>query len=91
MIIIFLLPESSPYLQFDKDDNYIYVTFDQKKMPFLHEDVRMLPIKNITLEGLSHWFLQRLVEEVNAEDKVHELTIKVYNGPSQSASAVWQR
>ena len=86
----FLLPEGSPYIKFEQDDNYIYAIFNHKKMPFLHEDVRILPIRNITLEGLSHWFLQRLVCEEKPSDQVHEIVIKVTNGPSHSALASWK-
>jgi len=88
----FLLPKNCPYLTFDEDTDYYYVTFNGEKIPFLKDDVLMLPIENTTLEDLSQWF----VNEISADKKfiddyaISAITIKVFNGPEQSASANWE-
>lgn len=88
----FLLPKHCPYLTIDEEGSYYYVTFNQEKIPFLKSDVVLLPIENTTLEDLSQWF----VEKISGDKKfIHEhaiaaITIKVFNGPEQSASASWE-
>lgn len=84
----FLLPEFSPYLQIESDAEYYYAYFDNKKMPFLKEDVVILPLSNITIETLSAWFLKELIQDKN-EIKQHailDIQIDVYNGLEQSGS-----
>lgn len=88
----FLLPGKSPYLNIIEENDYYYAEFNHKKMPFLKEDVIILPLSNITLEELSHWFLQELLkdEAFIQEHEICEITIKVFNGPEHSASALWR-
>jgi 6-pyruvoyltetrahydropterin/6-carboxytetrahydropterin synthase len=89
----FLLPTKSPFLQIEERDDYLYAEFNQKKIPFLKDDVVLIPVTNVTIEELSHWFLQHLVADQADLDR-HAITgveIKVYNGPGQSAGAVWNR
>ena len=87
----FLLPSQSPYLQLEEENDYWIAHFNHKKMPFLKEDVIILPITNITIEELAHWFLQKILEHQPeiARHAIHGMTIKVFNGPGQSASASW--
>ncbi len=86
-----LLPSESPYLKLEDGDEYWIAHFDNKKLPFLKEDVVILPLSNITIEELSHWFLQQIItdhEEV-AQHGIHGISVKVYNGPGQSGGASW--
>ena len=87
----FLLPERSPYLTFEEDDDYHYVTFNGEKIPFLKSDVLLLPITNTTLEDLSQWFLQQLTSDENFIRRygISAMTLKVFNGPEQSAVVDW--
>lgn len=87
----FLLPAESPYLQLEEDGDYINAYFNQRKLPFLKDDVVILPLSNITIEELSHWFLQKILEEQAQlhEHSIHGLTVKVFNGPGQSGGATW--
>lgn len=87
----FLLPGQSEYLKLEDNGEYWIAHFNKKKLPFLKEDVVILPLSNITIEELSHWFLQQILkEEPNfAKHGICGLTIKVYNGPGQSSSATW--
>ncbi len=87
----FLLPDRSPYLQIQEEGDYWIAIFNHKKLFFLKEDVVILPLTNITIEELSHWFLQKILEnspEMTAHG-IQRLTVKVYNGPGQSGGATW--
>ena len=88
----FLMPTCSPFLTIENDADYYYFTFNHKKIPFLKEDVVILPLANITIEELSHWFLQKIVEDKQCLDdhSIIDITVKVYNGPGQSAGASWR-
>ena len=85
----FLLPSESPYLTLNDAGDYWHAVFNHKTLPFLKEDVIVLPISNITIEELSHWFLQHLIADKTdlAKHHIHGVTVNVYNGPGQSAGA----
>lgn len=87
----FLLPAHSPHLKLEEDEEYVIATFNHKKIPFLKEDIIILPLSNISIEELSHWFLQKLLEEKADIEKhgIHGMTVKVFNGPGQSGGASW--
>ncbi len=88
----FLLPSQSPYLQLEEDEHYCYAHFNQQKIPFLKEDVLILPLSNITLEELSTWFVEQVTSDQAFIQQygIHALTLKVYNGMAHSATATWQ-
>ena len=85
----FLLPAHSPYLKLEEDGDYWLAYFNHKKIPFLKEDVVVLPISNITIEELSHWFLQHLTDQPQelAKHNIRNISVDVYNGPGQSSGA----
>ena len=87
----FLLPTQSPYLQIEQDDDHIFAHHHQKKIPFLKEDVILLPLTNITIEELAYWFLQQLHHQAHdfAQHAISGMVVEVYNGPGQSARAQW--
>lgn len=88
----FLLPNQSKYLRLEDTGDMLLAHFNNEKIPFLKRDVIILPISNVTIEELSHWFLQQLLQNP-AELKEHQIakiTIKVFNGPSQSGAAMWE-
>ena len=88
-----LLPAKSPYLSIEESGEYWIAEFNQKKLPFLKEDVVILPIANITIEELAMWFLEALTENTAqlAEHAIHKMTVRVYNGPGQSGGATWSQ
>lgn len=86
----FLLPSKSPYLTLEENGDYWLAHFNYKKLPFLKEDVVILPLTNITIEELSYWFLQSLLADSETgkyQASICGIQIKVYNGPGQSGSA----
>ena len=87
------MPEYSPYLTYEEDEAYLYFIFNHKKIPFLREDVTLLPVVNITVEELSRWFVQELVlnhEELQRHN-IETIVVKVFSAPGQSASHTWHR
>jgi 6-pyruvoyltetrahydropterin/6-carboxytetrahydropterin synthase len=90
---IFLMPMYSPYLEFSQDESYYYFRFNHKTMPFLKEDVKLMPVTNITIEELSRWFVLRLTDDEAELEKfeIEKIEIKVFSAPGQSASFSWQR
>lgn len=89
----FLMPEFSPFLQHSEDQDYHYFVFNHKKIPFLKEDVTIMPLSNITIEELSRWFVQELIKDTEELSKhnIEKLVVKVFSAPGQSASHEWTR
>jgi 6-pyruvoyltetrahydropterin/6-carboxytetrahydropterin synthase len=87
----FLLPANSPHLKIQDDGDYWLAEFNHKKIPFLKEDVVLLPLTNITIEELSHWFLQHLTENTTElrQHRICAISVEVYNGPGQSSGTKW--
>lgn len=89
----FLMPQHSPFMTFNEDDEYYYFTFNKKKIPFLKEDVTLMPLTNITVEELSRWFVNEMIKEKEELDRhrIEKLVVKVFSAPGQSASHEWVR
>ena len=87
-----LLPQYSPYLNIEEDHQYYYAFFNGVKMSFLKEDTLILPIKNVTSEGLAGWFVDRLTNDkaLLKEREIVKLKIKISTTPGQDASASWE-
>lgn len=87
----FLIAGNSPYQTIHEENEYTYIHFANEKIPFLTKDILILPIKNITVEELSSWFIQQLTSTMDEIKKhaITELTVKVYTGPGQSGSTSW--
>lgn len=87
----FLLPAYSPYQTIEETDDFLIVHFGKEKIPFPKNDVKILPIRNVTVEELARWFIEQLVadsQEIEAF-KIKAITFKVFSGPGQSGSAEW--
>ena len=87
----FLMPTLSPYLTHEEDEEYHYFTFNHKKIPFLKEDVTLMPLVNITVEELSRWLLEQLIidEQELKKHKIQHIILKVFSAPGQGASHEW--
>lgn len=88
-----LLPTKSQYLTLQEDEKYIIANFNGERLPFLKSDVTLLPLANITVEELSRWFIEKLLEDGATLENhgVVAMTVKVFSGPGQSGSTTWQR
>ena len=85
------MPQYSPFLQYAEDDDYYYFTFNHKKIPFLKEDVTLMPLSNITVEELSRWFVNELIKDKEElqRHRIERIIVKVFSAPGQSASHTW--
>ncbi len=89
----FLLPGRSPFLQIEETDTGLTAVFGQERLSFLSRDVRVLPVRNVTVEEMSAWLLGRFHDDlaVRPELAIHALTVRVYSGPGQCATTEWRR
>lgn len=86
-----ILPEKSPWMTIEKEGGYTIAIFDGERMPFLERDVTVLPIANVTVEELSHYFLERLLTHPELQNRdIAELSVKVSSSPGQLAVATWR-
>lgn len=90
---ITLIPGKSKYLRIEAAGDYTNIYFHHEKMIFLNRDIKILPVFNITVEELSNWILNQLLQDPDEleTNKIQEIKIKVFSGPGQSGSASWSR
>ncbi len=92
---VVLLPTNSPYLRVAEGSEYVYAYFnaDKEKLCFLKRDVKLLPLRNITVEELSYWFLQKLLLDVPPGHKeiIGLIEVKIFSGPGQSGASIWRK
>jgi len=51
-----------------------------------------LPIRNVSVEELSHYFLTRLMEISEIKNKdIREIVIKISSSPGQAGAATWRK
>ena len=86
-----IIPTRSPHLVLEEDDTYHYVTFNGERMCFLKHDACLVPITNSTIEELSQWFIERLIEDRASlkDHKISRLLVKVFSSPGKSGSCEW--
>jgi 6-pyruvoyltetrahydropterin/6-carboxytetrahydropterin synthase len=89
----FLLPSHSPYLKIEEEADYYFAYFHQDKIPFLKKDVLLLPLRNISVEELARWFVEKLASDKATLEKyqVVGIYVQVFSGPGQSACASWKQ
>lgn len=86
-----LIAEQSPHLTIESDDQYHYITHNNITQPLLKTDTILLPVKNVTIESLSHYFLGLMIAD---KARLNELNItgfemRVSSGPNQWGIARW--
>ena len=87
-----LIAENSPHLTIERDDEYTYVLFAGERIPFLPRDLTLLPIRNITVEELSHYLLDRLLALPRIRElELIDLHLRCASGDGQWAKASWQQ
>ena len=89
----FLIPTQSPHLVIHEEADAWCVHFAEERMRFLKRDVLCLPLRNITVEELSFWFVEQLLSDQHdmSEHQVQRISIKVYTGPGQAGRTDWTR
>ncbi|MCD6044966.1 MAG: 6-pyruvoyl tetrahydrobiopterin synthase [Gammaproteobacteria bacterium] len=87
-----LIADHSPYLRVVEDGDYLYAHFYQEKIPFLKKDVKRLPLRNITVEELSRWFIEKLTMDTKNLElySIQHIVIKICSAPGQCGSCEWR-
>ncbi|XXF76969.1 6-carboxytetrahydropterin synthase [Myxococcaceae bacterium GXIMD 01537] len=85
----FLLPASSPHLRLEQTETHVLAFFAGEQLTFLRRDVKVLPVRNVTLEELAGYLLEDITHDWtgDAAAGVRRLIVKVFSGPGQLASA----
>jgi 6-pyruvoyltetrahydropterin/6-carboxytetrahydropterin synthase len=83
-----LLAEDSPVQEIEEVGCNYRVRFADDEMLFLQSDTLILPIRNVTIEELSQFLLEKLVEE-SAGENLRELELCVASGAGQNACSRW--
>ncbi len=88
-----LLPQFSPHLRIEEDEDYYYAIYDGLRMPFLKQDTRLLPLANISVEELTHYLLSQLLEDSTFVDqhRISRLEIRISSGTGQWGTSIWER
>ena len=91
----FLLPVESKYLSVEENysEDSIKITFNNKSMILLKEDVTLLPLSNISSEALSSWFLSELLlnEDMVKENEISMIETMISTTQGHSSSATWRK
>ena len=86
-----LIAAQSPHLQIEERGDEIVVAFADETLRFSRRDVTFLPIRNVSVEELAHWFTDILTnDESFASLPVETLTVRLSSGPGQWAETTWQ-
>lgn len=85
-----LMPAQSPYLKIVDDGEHYEIIFNHESMWLLKSDVILMPLENITIEMLSKWFVDQLIQDklFLLQFPIKKIVIKVFNGPFHAAEAV---
>lgn len=85
-----LLPTASPWLRVEQTDDMVVAYFADERIPFLRRDVLLLELRNITVEELAGWILERVRTHPDlAGEDIRRLKIRVSSGTHQWAGQEW--
>ncbi|MGK0222255.1 MAG: 6-pyruvoyltetrahydropterin/6-carboxytetrahydropterin synthase [Limisphaerales bacterium] len=85
-----LMPTQSPHLNIHHGDDYVFVEYADERIPFLERDLTLLPLRNITVEELAQYFLDRLrgLPEISSLS-IRQLELRCASGDGQWAVATF--
>jgi 6-pyruvoyltetrahydropterin/6-carboxytetrahydropterin synthase len=88
-----LIAEQSCHLEITEDDDFYYIKHDNRTQPLLKTDTILMPVKNVTIESLSQYFLSEMVKDQAHLDalKIHAFEMRVSSGPNQWGISRWSR
>lgn len=86
-----LIAENSPYLTITSNADFYFITHNGITQPLLKTDTILLPISNVTIESLAHYFLNLMVADKQRllELNILEFEMRVSSGPNQWGIAQW--
>jgi 6-pyruvoyltetrahydropterin/6-carboxytetrahydropterin synthase len=88
---ILLLPTQNPHLVIEATSDEVIAHFGEERLVFLKRDVRLLPLRNVSLEELALHILNVIVPELTGAtvNTVERIVTRVSSGPGQWASSEW--
>ena len=88
-----LMPANSPYLIIEQCDQHYQISFNGSSMQLPVDEVKILPVRNISVEELSAYFLDQVLgdEVLMSPFGIQAIEIKVASGDRQWGSSRWQR
>jgi len=88
-----LIAEQSPHLKIQEEGDFYIVTHNNIPVPLLKTDTILLPIRNVTIEEMSHYLLEEVLDDHSLVDqlKIHQFEMRVSSGPDQWGIARWER
>ena len=87
-----LLPANSSHLDIRQNSDGVEVIFSDERIQFLERDVLLLPVTNVTLEELSHWFITKLHADPEIRSLgLEEREVRVSSGPGQWGVSQWRQ
>lgn len=86
-----LIAKDSPHLTITEQGDYYHVEHNGIDMPLLKTDTILLPVKNVTIEELSHYLLGELLGDFKLvkELGIVAMVMRVSSGPDQWGVAEW--
>ncbi|MCZ6869409.1 MAG: 6-carboxytetrahydropterin synthase [Gammaproteobacteria bacterium] len=87
-----LLPGESPYLEVRDQGEKLIAIFGDEEIAFLKRDVKVLPIRNATVEEFARLLLHTLLKdsEIKRWD-LRRARIRISSGDGQWASSTWEK
>lgn len=79
-----LLPKSSPFLEIVKSPSSVRVQYGKKEYVLPVEDVRVLPVVNVTAEELARYLADELVQRLRAVPTISSVLREVRIGVQES-------
>ena len=88
-----LLAKHSPYMTIEEEGDFYLATHNNITVPFLQADTILLPVRNVTIEEVSHYLLGEVLGDFKLIDelKIHAFEMRVSSGPDQWGVSHWQR
>ncbi len=88
-----LIPSQSPYLEVSEEGDYYRVNHNGDVLLLLKSDTLLIPVRNTTVEDLSHYLLETAVADTEFLDaqQIQEIEVMVSSGPGQTGSSYWSR
>lgn len=87
-----LLPEHSSFLTIQAVAGIANISFNKKFMSIPMDEVKILPVRNVTVEELSAYFLDRLINSLELQRaEIERLCVGVSSGLGQWGTSVWRR
>lgn len=81
-----LIPKESQFLTFEKIKSQTVVRFGDKSYGFPTEDVKELPLINISIEELSRYLFEKVINQLNEVCPIENLVVTVEETSGQNVS-----